>query len=69
MLPVTCGEPDLSAMLPRECKRKGLQIPAVLRRYCNVKRPYVACGLKSRGVAGMLDQLGDCRVSIQVRQM
>lgn len=58
VLPVTCGEPDLSAMLPRECKRKGLQIPAVLRRYCNIKRPYVACGLKSRGMSGMLDQLG-----------
>ena len=58
VLPVTCGEPDLSAMLPRECQRKGLKVPGVLRRYCNMKRPYVACGLKQRGMDGMLKQLG-----------
>merc|ERR1711924_573990 len=34
------GEPDLSSMLPRECARKGLQVPPALKRYCNVKRPF-----------------------------
>ncbi len=58
VLPVSCGEPDLRDMLPRECARKGLQVPPVLRRYCNVKKPFCAhTGGKSGGMAAMLQTL------------
>ncbi|EOD26859.1 hypothetical protein EMIHUDRAFT_430115 [Emiliania huxleyi CCMP1516] len=58
VLPVTCGEPDLSAMLPRECARKRLQVPPVLKRYCNVKKPFTAhTGAKAGGMDKMLRQL------------
>lgn len=57
VLPVTCGEPDLTTMLPRECRVKGLRVPSVLTRYCNVKVPFSASGRKKAGMAGMLKQL------------
>ena len=64
VLPVTCGEPDLAApsarlsMLPRECTRKGLQLPPVLARYCNIKRPFKeVVGAKPGGMASMLAKL------------
>ena len=59
VLPVTCGEPDLSSMLPRECARKSLQVPPVLSRYCNIKRPFgehMQC--KPGGMTRMLRTLG-----------
>jgi len=59
VLPVTCGEPDCSVMLPRDCARKGLPVPAVLRRYCNVKRPFAELlASKAGGMKSMLRHLG-----------
>ena len=59
-LPVTCGDWDLEKMLPVECRRKGLAVPAVLRSWCNVKRPFAAQTgqTKAPGMAGMLTALG-----------
>ena len=59
-LPVTCGDWDLEKMLPGECRRKGLAVPAVLRSWCNVKRPFAAQTgqTKAPGMAGMLAALG-----------
>ena len=47
-------------MLPVECRRKGLAVPAALRSWCNVKRPFAAQTgqAKSPGMAGMLTALG-----------
>ena len=46
-------------MLPKESKRKSLQIPATLRRWCNVKVAFLqATGDKGRGMADMLSALG-----------
>jgi len=59
VLPVTCGDWDLGRQLPAESKRKGLTVPRVLRRWCNIKRPYAqAMGSKAPGMAGMLQGLG-----------
>lgn len=60
VLPVTCGDWDLGKQLPAECARKGLRVPAVLTRWCNVKRAYAAAmrTRKFTGMAGMLDGLG-----------
>mgnify|MGYP007045537939 CR=1 FL=1 len=45
-------------MLPRECTRKGLQLPPVLARYCNIKRPFKeVVGAKPGGMASMLAKL------------
>ena len=58
VLPITCGEPDLQYMLPNECKRKGLPVPAPLKYYCNIKKPFsglLAC--KAGGMTNMLRQL------------
>ena len=58
VLPITCGEPDLSAMLPLECTRKGLRVPPVLKRYCNIKRPFKELlGVAPGGMAKMLRTL------------
>ena len=63
VLPVTCGDWDLRTQLPRECARKRLgPVPALLRRWCNVKTAFAAAGLpghrKAPGMAGMLAALG-----------
>ena len=58
VLPVTCGEPDLASMLPRECQRKGLQVPSVLQRYCNIKKPFSGLmATKAGGMTAMLQKL------------
>eukprot|EP00929_Paragymnodinium_shiwhaense_P035101 TRINITY_DN19005_c1_g2_i1.p1 TRINITY_DN19005_c1_g2~~TRINITY_DN19005_c1_g2_i1.p1 ORF type:complete len:269 (+),score=45.43 TRINITY_DN19005_c1_g2_i1:74-880(+) len=58
VLPCTCGEPDLQQMLPREFARKGLQLPTVFMKYCNIKKPFEAhMGSRAGGMAGMLKQL------------
>jgi inhibitor of KinA sporulation pathway (predicted exonuclease) len=63
-LSVWCGDWDLATCLPRECARKGLDgaVPPVLRRWCNVKLPFVevaAAGSskKRQGMDGMLRTL------------
>eukprot|EP00303_Exanthemachrysis_gayraliae_P006595 CAMPEP_0205998778 /NCGR_PEP_ID=MMETSP1464-20131121/431_1 /ASSEMBLY_ACC=CAM_ASM_001124 /TAXON_ID=119497 /ORGANISM="Exanthemachrysis gayraliae, Strain RCC1523" /LENGTH=442 /DNA_ID=CAMNT_0053371933 /DNA_START=26 /DNA_END=1354 /DNA_ORIENTATION=- len=66
VMPVTCGDWDLRRALPAECARKGLEQPAVLRRWCNVKVAYSACAAapadkkrpRAPGMAGMLSGLG-----------
>ena len=65
VLPVTCGEPDLSWMLPRECKRKGLAVPGVLQRYCNVKKPF--SGLLAVRAGGMVDMLRRLNIPLEGR--
>mmetsp|Transcript_6512 Transcript_6512/g.19304 ORF Transcript_6512/g.19304 Transcript_6512/m.19304 type:complete len:231 (+) Transcript_6512:87-779(+) len=37
IMPVTCGDWDLKIALTTECARKGLRIPRMLQRWCNVK--------------------------------
>lgn len=52
---VTCGNWDLQYMLPIECKRKKIQIPAYLSRgFINVKVPFEKRYGKAPGMAGML---------------
>ena len=65
VLPITCGEPDLSSMLPRECERKGLQVPSVLRRYCNVKKPF--SGLLAKKAGGMTAMLAKLNLPLEGR--
>ena len=58
VLPVTCGEPDLASMLPRECARKRLRVPGVLSRWCNIKRIFSAhTKTKPGGMTNMLKHL------------
>lgn len=57
VLPITCGEPDLAQMLPRECARKGLQPPPVLKRYCNIKKPFQDLHGWKGGMSAMLQGL------------
>jgi ribA/ribD-fused uncharacterized protein len=59
VLPVTCGDWDLSKCLPAECRRKGLVAPRVLNRWCNVKTIFKeALGVrKVGGMTSMLRQL------------
>mmetsp|Transcript_21982 Transcript_21982/g.54772 ORF Transcript_21982/g.54772 Transcript_21982/m.54772 type:complete len:260 (-) Transcript_21982:94-873(-) len=57
VLAVTCGEPDLGQMLPRESARKGLEIPPVLRQYCNIKRPFEQLFGWKGGMVDMLQHL------------
>lgn len=65
ILPITCGEPDLSSMLPRECERKGLAVPPALRRYCNVKKPF--SGLLAAKAGGMVDMLRRLKLPLEGR--
>ena len=50
-LSVWCGDWDLATCLPRECARKGLDgaVPPVLRRWCNIKLPFVEVAAGSEG--------------------
>ena len=60
-LTVTCGDWDLGHLMPSECGRKGLDgmVPAVLRRWCNVKLPFAeaTASRKSPGMGEMLKAL------------
>eukprot|EP00929_Paragymnodinium_shiwhaense_P112095 TRINITY_DN80353_c0_g1_i1.p1 TRINITY_DN80353_c0_g1~~TRINITY_DN80353_c0_g1_i1.p1 ORF type:complete len:282 (-),score=29.62 TRINITY_DN80353_c0_g1_i1:376-1221(-) len=58
VLPITCGEPDLQWMLPGDLARKGLPLPRVFQRYCNIKRPFATfLGRKAGGMMSMLRDL------------
>mmetsp|Transcript_15564 Transcript_15564/g.41775 ORF Transcript_15564/g.41775 Transcript_15564/m.41775 type:complete len:444 (+) Transcript_15564:1999-3330(+) len=74
IMPVTCGDWDLKTALPRECARKQIALPDILRKWMNIKHTFVqvtnneaehgvgkrrADGVrKAPGMAGMLAALG-----------
>ena len=64
VLPVTCGDWDLRTQLPRECARKRLVVPTLLRRWCNIKTAFATADehnhrkRKAPGMDGMLKALG-----------
>lgn len=57
---MTCGDWDLARMLPSQCATAGAPIPAVYRRWCNVKVAFSQIFRRSRasGMTSMLRTLG-----------
>ena len=59
VLPITCGDWDLKTMLPKECARKKLHVPEVLRKWCNIKELFEeTIGIKAVDITTMLGALG-----------
>lgn len=55
---VTCGNWDLAAMLPGQCKYLGIQVPDYFKQWINVKEIYARfMGHYPRGMMSMLDGL------------
>ncbi len=60
---VTCGDWDLSTMLPAQCAASQLpvtELPRVYRRWCNIKKPFGAAFQRDKGfgMPTMLESLG-----------
>ncbi|EQC40323.1 hypothetical protein SDRG_02224 [Saprolegnia diclina VS20] len=56
---VTCGDWDLNAMLPTQCRFSGAEIPEAYTRWVNIKFAFRDWqGTRVRGMAEMLEKLG-----------
>lgn len=54
---VTCGDWDLKVQLPAECLYKKLEVPACLRRWINIKKPFCSHYLGQKTGIGMMGML------------
>ncbi|MCL4138355.1 UNVERIFIED_CONTAM: hypothetical protein GTU68_040873, partial [Idotea baltica] len=55
---VTCGDWDLKVMLPEQCNRDNIVLPAYFRSWMNIKKAYAhVTGTFVKGMMPMLEQL------------
>lgn len=58
-LTVTCGDWDFNVCLPGQCRYSKIGIPAIFKRWCNVKRCFESTvGYKAKSMVNMLKMLG-----------
>lgn len=55
---ITCGNPDLSKMYPKQCELSGIKIDGHFKRWINIKNEFTKFyGIKSGNMKNMLDSL------------
>lgn len=66
VLPITCGNWDLSTCLPDECFRHKLILPTLLHAWCDVKQSFFHV-FKSWPTGGLMGMMRNCDIPHQGR--